>query len=165
MRVFSQRSIFLPNTFINDLDNKNIVVSLQMIVNIEEHVLVLPVGLNHLIESHNSTKRQTKRAKYSVFHEGSDKTSPIYRVGDLRSERSFPIWEMQCVLFIKDWRELNWLLGIARSKGEISVRAGFWTWASKVQHYLVAGNLKLAKTKLETRDSVLAANITVGIDY
>lgn len=62
-----------------------------MIVNIEEHVLLLPVGLNHLIESNNSTKRQIKRAKCNVFHEGSDKTSCIYRVGDSRSERSFTV--------------------------------------------------------------------------
>lgn len=41
--------------------------------------------------------------------------------------------------------------------------AGSATWTSKVQRYLVAGNLKLAKNKAEMRDGRLAANITVGI--
>lgn len=68
-----------------------------MIVNIGEHVLLLPVGLNHLTESHNPTKRQIKRAKYNVLHMGSDNISCIYRVGDSGSERVLQCeaWEMQ----------------------------------------------------------------------
>lgn len=43
-----------------------------MTVNIGEHVQLLPVGLNHLIENHNATRKQIKRAKYNVLHMEAD---------------------------------------------------------------------------------------------
>lgn len=47
-----------------------------MVVNTAEHVLLLPVGLNHLIESHNPTKKsQIKKAKYNELRMGSGNIS------------------------------------------------------------------------------------------
>ena len=123
----------------------------QIIVNIGEHVLLLPVGLNHLIESHSPTKMQIKRP--NTMYSTRDLTTLAASIGqETRGQKwvsQFEAWEMPCAWFIKDWRELSWPLAIATSKGEVSVRAGFWTWMSKVQHYSVAANLKLAKNKLE----------------